>query len=106
MDAQVPDRVKNERLEVLQDVLNAQQLAFNRSCVGRVLPVLLDRPGRKPGQLVGRSPYMQAVHVDDPIEGPGAIVRLVITAAHANSLKGVVEIREAGAGSIGERVTA
>ena len=106
MDAQVPETVKNERLEVLQDVLNAQQLAFNRSCVGRVLPVLLDRPGRKPGQLVGRSPYMQAVHVDDPIEGPGAIVRLVITAAHANSLKGVVEIREAGAGTIGERVTA
>jgi len=56
--------------------------------------------------LVGRSPYMQAVHVDDPIEGPGAIVRLVITAAHANSLKGVVEIREAGGGTIGERVTA
>ena len=65
--------------------------------------VLFERAGRHPGQLVGRSPYMQAVHVDDPIEGPGAIVRLVITAAYANSLKGVVEIREAGAGSIGVR---
>ena len=102
MDAQVPETVKSERLEALQDVLNAQQLAFNRSCVGRVLPVLLDRPGRKPGQLVGRSPYMQAVHVDDPIEGPGAIVRLVITAAHANSLKGGVEgARGQGAGGQG-----
>ncbi len=106
MDAQVPDTVKSERLEALQDVLGAQQLAFNRSCVGRVLPVLLDRPGRKPGQLVGRSPYMQAVHVDDPIEGPGAIVRLVITAAHANSLKGGVEGQGAGADTIGERASA
>ncbi|MEE8213932.1 MAG: tRNA (N6-isopentenyl adenosine(37)-C2)-methylthiotransferase MiaB [Alphaproteobacteria bacterium] len=106
MDAQVPDTVKSERLEALQDVLGAQQLAFNRSCVGRVLPVLLDRPGRKPGQLVGRSPYMQAVHVDDPIEGPGAIVRLVITAAHANSLKGGIQGQGAGAETIEERASA
>ena len=106
MDAQVPDTVKGERLEALQDVLGAQQLAFNRSCVGRVLPVLLDRPGRKPGQLVGRSPYMQAVHVDDPIEGPGAIVRLVITAAHANSLKGAIQGQGAGAETIEERASA
>ena len=106
MDGQVPDTVKSERLEALRDVLNAQQLAFNRSCVGRVLPVLLDRPGRKPGQLVGRSPYMQAVHVDDPIEGPGAIVNLAITAAYANSLKGGVEGQEAGADTIEERATA
>ena len=88
------------RIEQVMDV------AINRTCIGRVLPVLLDRPDRKPGQLVGRSPYMQVVHVDDSIDGPGAIVRLVITAAHANSLMGVVEIREAGAGTIGERVTA
>ena len=109
MDSQIPDTVKSERLGILQDVLKSQQLAFNRSCVGRVLPVLLDRPGRKPGQLVGRSPYMQAVHVDDPIEGPGAIVRLVITAAHANSLKGGVEgARGQGANAepIEERATA
>jgi len=106
MDGQVPGTVKSERLEALRDVLNAQQLAFNRSCVGRVLPVLLDRPGRKPGQWVGRSPYMQAVHVDDPIEGSGAIVRLAITAAHANSLKGVVEGQEADAEPVEERATA
>ena len=106
MDGQIPETVKSERLEALRDVLDAQQLAFNRSCVGRVLPVLLDRPGRKPGQLVGRSPYMQAVHVDDPIEGPGAIVRLAITAAHANSLKGGVEAQEAGAEPVEERATA
>ncbi len=85
---QVPDAVKGERLSLLQDLLNAQQLAFNRSCVGRVMPVLLDRAGREPGQLVGRSPYMQAVHVEAPPKTLGEIVPLSISAAHANSLTG------------------
>ena len=88
---QVPDNVKAERLGLLQHILNAQQLAFNRSCVGRTLDVLLDRPGRDPGQLVGRSPYMQAVHVDGSALETGAIVGLRITAGHANSLTGVIE---------------
>ena len=90
LDYQVPDSVKAERLAALQDLLNAQQLAFNRSCVGRTLDVLLDRPGRDPGQLVGRSPYMQAVHVDGSALETGAIVGLRITGGHANSLTGVV----------------
>jgi tRNA-2-methylthio-N6-dimethylallyladenosine synthase len=85
---QVPDAVKGERLNRLQDLLNAQQLAFNRSCVGRVMPVLLDRAGREPGQLVGRSPYMQAVHVEALLEDLGEIVPLSISSAHANSLTG------------------
>lgn len=89
MENQVDDAVKAERLAALQDVLNAQQLAFNRSCIGKVMPVLLDRPGRDPGQLVGRSPYMQAVHVDDTDGVMGAIRELRITDAHANSLTGV-----------------
>ena len=91
LDQQVADEVKAERLGLLQERLNAQQLAFNRSCVGRTLDVLLDRPGRDPGQLVGRSPYMQAVHVDGSSLETGAIVDLRITAGHANSLTGVVE---------------
>ena len=91
LEAQVPDELKAERLAVLQERLNAQQLAFNRSCVGRTLDVLLDRPGRDPGQLVGRSPYMQAVHVDGSALETGAIVGLKITAGHANSLTGVME---------------
>jgi len=91
---QVAEDVKAERLAALQDLINAQQLAFNRSCVGRVLDVLLDRAGRDPGQLVGRSPYMQAVHVDDAALEVGAIVGLRITAGHANSLTGTDAIRE------------
>jgi tRNA-2-methylthio-N6-dimethylallyladenosine synthase len=87
---QLTEDVKAERLAALQDLLNAQQLAFNRSCVGRTLDVLLDRPGRDPGQLVGRSPYMQAVHVDGSALETGAIVGLRITKGHANSLTGVV----------------
>ena len=95
LESQIADEVKAERLCALQDVLNAQQLAFNESCVGRVMAVLLDRPGREAGQLVGRSPYMQAVHVNDAESERGAIVRLRIVEAHANSLTGVPDWGEA-----------
>ena len=95
LESQIADEVKAERLAALQDVLNAQQRAFNESCVGRVMAVLLDRPGREAGQLVGRSPYMQAVHVNDAESERGAIVRLRIVEAHANSLTGVPDWGEA-----------
>lgn len=72
----------------LQDLLNRQQLAFNEACVGRVMPVLLDRHGRRPGQMVGRSPYMQPVHTEAPEESLGALVALRIAAGYANSLSG------------------
>jgi len=94
MENQVADEAKTERLAALQDLLNAQQLAFNTSCVGRVMEVLLDRPGREAGQLVGRSPYMQAVHVNGAEDEMGAIVRLWILEAHANSLTGAPDWSE------------
>ena len=90
LDGQVPDPVKVERLAVLQDLLNEQQLAFNQSCVGRVMPVLLDRSGKFPGQLVGRSPYMQPVHTDGSEDLFGAVVDLRVEAGYANSLSGVL----------------
>jgi tRNA-2-methylthio-N6-dimethylallyladenosine synthase len=62
MENQVPEAVKDERLRRLQALLNAQQVAFNRAMIGRVLPVLFEKPGRHDGQLAGRSPYLQAVH--------------------------------------------
>ncbi|NQV82971.1 MAG: MiaB/RimO family radical SAM methylthiotransferase, partial [Rhodospirillales bacterium] len=93
MGDQVPEGVKSERLAALQDLLNAQQLAFNRSCIGRTLDVLLDRAGREDGQLIGRSPYMQAVHVDNSSFELGTIVGLKITAGHANSLTGEISER-------------
>ena len=83
---QVPEAVKAARLEALQSLLRAQQAAFNRRFVGRVLPVLFERPGRHPGQLVGRSPYMQSVHATAPGAAIGEIVDLLIIEAGTNSL--------------------
>ncbi|RMF10104.1 MAG: tRNA (N6-isopentenyl adenosine(37)-C2)-methylthiotransferase MiaB [Alphaproteobacteria bacterium] len=88
---QVGDEVKAERLAALQALLAEQQLAFNRATVGRRLPVLLEKPGRRAGQLVGRSPYMQAVHVmvgNEADAAIGAIVEVAITAAGPHSLEG------------------
>lgn len=87
---QVPEDVKSERLARLQEQLNADQLRFNEASVGKVMPVLLERVGRQPGQLVGRSPYMQAVHVDGAGSELNRIVDVEITAGMANSLAGVV----------------
>ena len=64
LEDQVADDVKSERLAELQDLIGRQARAFNLATVGRTLDVLLERQGRYEGQLVGRSPYMQAVHVD------------------------------------------
>jgi tRNA-2-methylthio-N6-dimethylallyladenosine synthase len=86
MDGQVPEPVKSERLAMLQTLLAAQQEAFNQAQAGRVLPVLLENRGRKPGQLTGRSPYMQAVHLTAPDRYLGQIVAAQIDTARTNSL--------------------
>ncbi|MBC8267855.1 MAG: tRNA (N6-isopentenyl adenosine(37)-C2)-methylthiotransferase MiaB [Rhodospirillaceae bacterium] len=88
LENQIDEALKGERLAILQESLNAQQLAFNKSCVGSVMPVLLDRLGRKAGQMVGRSPFMQPVHVTAPEELFGTIVGLCIEEGKANSLAG------------------
>jgi tRNA-2-methylthio-N6-dimethylallyladenosine synthase len=87
---QTPDSVKTERLAALQELLSDQQRAFNDSCVGRVLPVLFEKPGRHPGQLVGRSPYLQSVHAELREDQIGDIIAVRIEAAQPNSLAGVV----------------
>ena len=86
MDDQVPEEVKSERLAQLQALLEEQQRDFNLSSVGETMPVLLDRRGRKPGQLAGRSPYMQAVHLTAPDHLLGQLTPLTLTDAHTNSL--------------------
>ena len=90
LDEQVSEAVKAERLAALQDELNRQQLAFNRGFEGRRMRVLLDRPGRSARQLIGRSPYMQAVHVDFVGDGEapprGALLDVSVTRGLANSL--------------------
>ena len=90
MTGQLADDVKVDRLARLQARLAAIQEDFNRACVGRVMSVLLDRRGRRPGQLLGRSPYMQPVHVVAPDSLQGAIADLRIQTSHANSLSGVL----------------
>ncbi len=85
-DTQVEEHVKSERLAALQSELTAQQTAFNRKCIGRRLSVLLERPGKRSGQLVGRSPYLQAVHIIAGSSRIGDIVEVEITGATANSL--------------------
>ena len=85
---QIPNEVKAERLARLQELLETQQQAFNRFQVGRTLGVLLERPGRHPGQLVGRSPYLQPVHMQAPAYLVGEIVAARIIGAEPNSLAG------------------
>jgi tRNA-2-methylthio-N6-dimethylallyladenosine synthase len=84
----VPDAVKSERLQALQDLLSEQQKAFNAATVGRTMPVLLERGGRHPGQLTGRSPYMQAVSLAADAHRCGDIVDVLIVDALPNSLAG------------------
>jgi len=86
--AAVPEEVKAERLAMLQELLGEQQRAFNRGMVGRRLPVLLDRRGKRAGQLVGRSPYMQSVAVAAPDQLSGQLVEVDILDAFQNSLAG------------------
>lgn len=90
---QVDETCAGERLTILQALLGEQQRAFNRACVGSVMPVLFDSRGRHPGQLVGRSPYMQAVHALAADGAVGTIGEVRIDAASANSLAGTLDER-------------
>jgi len=85
-DAQVPEDVKVERLKGLQQLLEAQQAAFNAAQLGRTLPVLFEKSGREEGQIVGRSPYLQPVHVNGPMSLIGTIADCHITDIHGYSL--------------------
>ena len=100
LEDRVAEAVKSERLAMLQALLNEQQTAFNRATVGRELPVLLERRGRKPGQLVGRSPYMQAVHLEAPETLLGSLRRVRIAEAQPNSLAGRLAADRDGAAAI------
>ena len=87
---QVPEDQKADRLARLQELLTEQQTAFQQACIGRTLPVLIEKPGRHPGQMVGRSPYLQAVHLVCAPGLTGRIVDVAIDRASANSLSGVL----------------
>ena len=90
MDGQVPAEVKGERLAVLQDLLAHQQNDFNQKSIGTVIPVLFDRRGRKENQIVGRSPFMQPVHVNASKDYFGQLVDVCLLTATSNSLGGKI----------------
>ncbi len=94
---QIAEEVKTERLLALQALLNEQQVSFNESQIGRTLPVLFEREGRLDGQLHGRSPYLQAVHVDAPADMIGKIGNVRIEGASRNALSGILETSEQSA---------
>ena len=87
---QVPEDVKDARLQALQALLREQMDGFNASCEGRTFPVLFEKPGRQPGQAIGRSPYLQAVHADDAAHLIGKIADVRIEKAMTNSLRGTL----------------
>jgi tRNA-2-methylthio-N6-dimethylallyladenosine synthase len=91
MDGQVPQEEKSERLQRLQAAITRHQRRFNAGFAGRTVDVLLEKPGRLSGQLVGRSPYLQAVQVMAPVDCIGSVRRVVIDEVGSNSLFGSLE---------------
>jgi tRNA-2-methylthio-N6-dimethylallyladenosine synthase len=90
MERQVSDAEKSERLQRLQAAISRQWRAFNAQFAGRTVEVLLEKPGKLPGQLVGRTPYLQAVQVMAPRSLIGCLARVCITEVGSNSLFGAI----------------
>ncbi|WP_324750947.1 tRNA (N6-isopentenyl adenosine(37)-C2)-methylthiotransferase MiaB [Sphingomonas sp. LY54] len=94
MEGQVPAEVMDERLQRLQALINIQQIAFNEATVGRQTSLLLERRGKKPGQLIGKSPWLQSVHLETSAE-LGDLIEVEIVSAGPNSLAGAQLMRNA-----------
>jgi tRNA-2-methylthio-N6-dimethylallyladenosine synthase len=90
LECHVDDATQTRRLAELQELIGAQQKAFNQSYVGQTIPVLFDRAGKHEGQLLGKSPYMQSVHVQGSPRLAGHVVDVRIISATQNSLTGEV----------------
>jgi tRNA-2-methylthio-N6-dimethylallyladenosine synthase len=88
MPKQVAESEKERRLARLLGLLEGQRQSFNRSLVGRTLPVLFEKPGRHPGQLIGRSPYLQSVHAPAPSSMLGKMASVLIVGVTQNALAG------------------
>ena len=87
MEDQIAPEVMDERLQRLHDRINTHQIAFNRASIGRETGVLIERKGRYPGQMIGKSPWLQSVHVETD-STPGDIVEVTLTSAGPNSMSG------------------
>jgi tRNA-2-methylthio-N6-dimethylallyladenosine synthase len=89
MEDQIPREIMGERLARLQERINVHQLAFNRSKVGVDTQILVERPGKHAGQMIGRTPWLQSVHVETSA-APGDLVNVTLVAAGPNSMSGAV----------------
>ena len=87
MEDQIPRDIMDDRLQRLQARINEHQLAFNRATVGSDTQVLIERKGKFPGQMIGRTPWLQSVHVETAAQ-PGDIVDVTLVAAGPNSMTG------------------
>ena len=94
MDNQIPREIMDDRLQRLQAKINQHQLAFNRSKAGVDTQVLIERKGKLPGQMVGRSPWLQSVHLETGAR-PGDIIDVTLVEAGPNSMHGAARQREA-----------
>jgi tRNA-2-methylthio-N6-dimethylallyladenosine synthase len=94
MESQIAPDIMDDRLKRLQARIAGTQLAFNRSTVGRDTQVLIERPGRHSGQMIGRSPWLQSVHVETAAE-PGTMLDVALTAAGPNSMTGALLQKDA-----------
>lgn len=89
LDEQIAPEIMDERLQRLQAMLNAQQFAFNQASVGKRCDILIERDGKRPGQRIGKSPWLQSVVVENGPEA-GTIITVDLVSAAPNSLIGVV----------------
>jgi tRNA-2-methylthio-N6-dimethylallyladenosine synthase len=92
MPDQLPENVKVARLAALQALLASQAREFNLSKVGATVPVLFAEPGRKPGQIIGKTPWLQSVYAEGSLRLIGRIVATRLTEGHANSLAGEIVV--------------
>ncbi len=94
MEDQIAREVMDERLQRLQQRITRQSLAFNRSRLGSETNILIDRKGRYPGQMIGKSPWLQSVHLETDVQ-PGAMLDVTLVAAGPNSMTGAIRTRAA-----------
>lgn len=88
---QVDEKIKKERLDILQEKLFSRQLNFNKGCVGKIMPVLFESKGRKSGEIFGRTPYMQTVVVQGCADDLNKIKNVEITDGGMNALSGKIK---------------
>ena len=86
----MPEAEKDRRLQALQSLLREQQTRFNTACVGSTMDVLFTGPGRHPGQVVGRSHYLQPIHITGSVSLIGEERAVLIRDVHPNSLSGTL----------------